>query len=64
MIYKGKVTCLNIIENDIDNNRIEQILCLGDMGYQIKFQKIHQALYRKPNNIFQQDIKKNKTPVW
>jgi len=45
MMCKGKATYSNI--NDNDNNWIEQILCLGDMGCQIKFEKIQKALYKK-----------------
>jgi len=46
MMYEGKATCLNI--NNNDNNSIERILCLGDMGCQIKFEKIYKALSKKP----------------
>jgi len=45
MMCKGKATCLNINHND--NNWIERILCLEDMGCQIKFEKIHKALSKK-----------------
>ena len=45
MMDKGKATCSNI--NDNDNNWIEQILCLEDMGCQIKFEKIDKALSKK-----------------
>jgi len=54
MMYKNKATCSNI--NDNDNNWIEPILCLGDMGCQIKFEKIHKALSKKGKQHFQKDL--------
>jgi len=43
--YKGKATCFDM--NDNDNNWIERILCSADVGCQIKFEKMHEALSKK-----------------